>query len=108
MAREKRRVRAIKIIWDLATVTSCIGLSVTFVTKSPTVGPLLIFSSLDVNNGEVLKREKNVLNLGFWTNLKRRKRAKGSCTLRTREPSQRRSRSRYRSRYSSSGSRNKY
>ncbi len=30
--------------WDLSTVTSCIGLSVRIVTKSPKVGPLLIFS----------------------------------------------------------------
>jgi hypothetical protein len=54
MAREKKRL----IIWDLATVTSCIDLSVRIVTKSPTVVPLLIFSSLDENNGEVLKRGK--------------------------------------------------
>jgi hypothetical protein len=60
MAREKRRVMAIKIIWDLATVTSCIDLSVRIVTKSLTVGPLLIFSSLDENNVEVLKREKKM------------------------------------------------
>jgi hypothetical protein len=35
---------AVKITWDLSTVTSCIDLSVRIVTKSPKVGPLLMFS----------------------------------------------------------------
>jgi hypothetical protein len=35
---------AIKIIRDLASVTSCIDLSVRIVTKSPKAGPPLIFS----------------------------------------------------------------
>jgi hypothetical protein len=39
---------AVKITWDLSTVTSCIDLSVRIVTKSPKVGPLhIFFISLD-------------------------------------------------------------
>ncbi len=46
-----------KIFWDLATVTSCIDVSVKIVTKSPNVGPLLIFSiSMDKTTTEKQKK----------------------------------------------------
>jgi hypothetical protein len=60
MYREKRRVMAKKIIWDLATVSSCIDLSVMIVKKSPTVGPLLIlYSPLWMRTMQRFSRKKN-------------------------------------------------
>ncbi len=49
---------AVKISWDLATVTFCIDVSVRIVTKSPKVEPLLIFSiSLMISNKVYLTAE---------------------------------------------------
>jgi hypothetical protein len=64
--REIERIRteiSIQIIWDLATVTSCIDLFVRIVTKSPKLEPLLIFSiSLDMNHESV----RMLFMVAFW------------------------------------------
>jgi hypothetical protein len=48
---------ATKISWDLATVTSCIDVSMRIVTKSPKVGPQLIFS-IPLDGVKVLRRKQ--------------------------------------------------